>query len=182
MKKSVLFLFAAVVITGAISLLSSCGKEVTTTYNVQNRELCIVAQPFASATGFTQTDTIKQADLQAAFTAASITYTESRITSMVAKGFKLTVSGATTNLDGLAGAQVYIKKQGTSGDGEMIASTSASPAAGATTIDLNYNGTNLKSLLGTESLIITLRAYNKDSSPAMCIKLTQGVVNFELKK
>ena len=182
MKKSVLFLFAAVVITGAISLLSSCGKEVTITYNVQDCELCIAAQQFASGTGFTQTYTIQQADLQAAFAAASTTYSESRINSMVAKGFKLKVSGASTNLDGLAGAQAYIKKQSTSGDGEMIASTSAAPAAGATTIDLNYNGTNLKSLLGTEPLIITLRAYNKNSSPALCFKLTEGVVNFEVKK
>ncbi len=183
MKKSVLFLFAAVVITGAISLLSSCGKEVTITYNMQDYTLCLPDLPTVLSNGTTQTYTLSQDDLKAAFTAASTTYSESRINSVVAKGLKLKVStGGALNLDGVSGAQAYIKKQSTTGDGEMIAST-GTIAPGATEVDLNLNGTNIKSLLGTETLIITLRVYNKyNNSPATCVSLTKGTINFELRK
>ena len=145
-------------------------------------EQCLAFQQYASSTGFTQTYTIQQADLQAAFTAASTTYVANRITSMVARGLKLKVSGSSVSLDGLGGASVYIKTQSTSGDGTQIASTSGSIAAGASEVTLALNGTNLKSMLGTEPLIVTLRLYNKDNSPAVCAKLASGTIDFGLRK
>lgn len=175
--------FLAIVAVAGILAISSCGKDVSVLFTIPDCEQCISAQQFAAGSGFTQTYTIQQADILDAFTAASTTFSESRLNSAVAKGLKLKVSGGSVSLNGLSGAQAYIKKQGTSGDGQMIASTSGAIADGASEVDLALSGTDIKSLIGgTEPLVVTLRLWNKDNSPAVCAKLSSGSINFSLKK
>ena len=180
MKKLVSLLSVALFIS-AIFFVSSCGKDVTVSYTMPEYEQCLAFQQYASSTGFVKRYTIQQADLQAAFTAASVTYVSNRITSMVARGLKLKVSGSSTTLNGLGGASVYIKTQ-SSTDSTQIASTSGTIADGAQEVTLALNGTDLKSMLGTEPLIVTLRLYNKDNSPAVCAKLASGTIDFGLRK
>lgn len=175
--------FKTLLVITAILSISSCGKDISVLYTIPDCEQCISAQQFAAGSGFTQTYTIQQSDVQDAFAAASTTFSESRLNSAVAKGLKLKVSGSSVSLNGLSGAQAYIKKQGTSGDGQMIASTSGTIADGASEVDLALSGTDFKSLIGgTEPLVLTLRLWNKDNSPALCAKLSSGTINFSLKK
>ncbi len=161
---------------------TSCKKDVVITYNIADNQLCLVDLPFALADGSTTSFNITQAQLQAAFSAASTTYSLDRITKVVAKGFKVKISGGATNLDKISGFQVFAKVQSTAGLGTMIASTSTAFATGANEVDLAIHGTDLKSFLGTEDIVITLRAYNKDSSPAICLTLTNGVIEFSASK
>jgi hypothetical protein len=173
LQLSVFALFA-----GAFMLLSGCGKDVTVDYTIADHEKCVAASPYTG--GVVDSFTILQADLRAAFDAAKTTFATNRINSMVAKGFKIKGSGSST-LDGITGAAVYIKTQGTSGDGTQIASTSSSPSAGINEVELAINGTDIKEMLGERDLVVTLKLWY-DNTQAKCVTLTKGTMTFNVKK
>ncbi len=180
MKKSLQLLLVAFLF-GGIMLTTSCKKEVTITYNMADKELCLLAN-VNTGPAITDSLVIQQADLQAAFSAASTTYTLDRISKVVAKGFKLKVSGSTLNLDGISGAQVYIRLQNSAAPGTMIASTTGDLGTGKTEIDFDIHGTDLKGMLGTEPLVVTLHVFNKANFTGACVTLTKGVIEFSASK
>ncbi len=103
MKKSLQLLLVAFLF-GGIMLTTSCKKEVTITYNMADKELCLGDLPYALSDGSTTSFNITQASLQAAFSAVSTTYTLDRISKVVAKGFKVKVTGSgAANLNKISG-------------------------------------------------------------------------------
>ncbi|MFM2306846.1 MAG: hypothetical protein RLZZ367_1515, partial [Bacteroidota bacterium] len=90
--------------------------------------------------------------------------------------------GVATTLDEISSIEVYIKETGTSGDGTQIA-YSPTIANGATEIQLNLNGTDLKDVV-TKDMTLTVKVLNKASGNTQkaCLTLTNGIVDVSVKQ
>lgn len=169
----ILFLF------GGMLCISSCQKDITVSYSIPDFARCLPSM-VSSGTGNDTTFIIQQSDIQAAFTAAKTTFDMARIKSAAAKGFKVTATGG--NLDGISGAQVYIKRQSTIGYGNQIANEKTAIGLGVTEIELDFSGVDLKPMIGgNEPLVLTVLLWNKDNSPATCVSLNKGVIQFQAR-
>lgn len=181
MKKSLQLLLVAFLF-GGIMLITSCKKDATISYNVADKELCLSPATF---TGPAVVDSfiVQPADIEAAFSAAAITYSVNRISKVAAKGFKLKikVNATASNLDYIGGAQVYIKTLGSTEDPKQIASINAAIAAGATEVEFSPSGLELKPYLGS-AMVIYLHVFTKENFPGACVTLTKGVIEFTATK
>lgn len=181
MKKSLQLLLVAFLF-GGIMLTTSCKKEVTITYNVADKELCLDPS-VTTGPAIVDSFIIQQADLEGAFSAASTTYSLNRISKVAAKGFKLKikVNATASNLDYIAGAQVYVKTLGSSEDPKQLASINGTISSGATEVEFSPSGLELKPYLGSP-MVIYLHVFNKGDFPGACVTLTKGVIEFTASK
>ncbi len=174
MKKTIML--SAVALMLAI-FATSCTKELFFDYTIEDHDTHVKASLYTGT--YTDTFTVKQQDLKAAFTAAKATFDMKKIKSMVAKGFKIKSKGA-TNLDGVKGVSLFIQLANSPVERKQIASTAVSPAAGATEYEMVINGTDLKDMLGDTDLWIIAEVYYDNPSDKY-ITVTKGTMTFNVK-
>ncbi len=181
MKKFSLVLLTAIAFAGIIGL-SSCNKDIAFFVPIDDEQVCIPPKQFVSGSGIVNTYEITNTQIQSAFSAAGVKYDASKIKSASFKGFKVRVATTTVNFNDISGISIYAKAEGTAGDGEQVAYVNPT-GSGITEIDLGINGTNIKSLLLANKIIVTVRTFNnKNNTPETCFTLTSGVIAVEATK
>lgn len=185
MKKLFQTLVVLLVTTSVIGI-SSCNKELDVLYNMPDYEFCIPAQTYSSSTGLVQYFPLDKDLIKKAFDAASADFSEGKITSAKITGITLKTSEAKNTLSAVAkGVQGYIVNSHSSAldDKSMVASTNTNISTGATEIELSVSGIDLTSLLASsDTTYLALKVWNVDNSPAACVKLTKGVIKFNVRK
>lgn len=185
MKKLFQTLVVLLVTTSVIGI-SSCNKELDVLYNMPDYEFCIPAQTYSSSTGLVQYFPLDKDLIKKAFDAASADFSEGKITSAKITGITLKTSEAKNTLSAVAkGVQGYIVNSHANplDDKNMVASTNTNISTGATEIELSVSGIDLTSLLASsDTTYLALKVWNVDNSPAACVKLTKGVIKFNVKK
>jgi hypothetical protein len=182
MKKSYAMPVLAILFAAILSI-SSCKKDdLVVPYDLGNQTVCVDPNPYQGY--ITYTTNTNHNDVQAVLTAAGVKDLNRLTKAALRTGFKATVSatGVATTLDEISSIEVYIKETGTSGDGTQIA-YSPTIANGATEIQLNLNGTDLKDVV-TKDMTLTVKVLNKASGNTQkaCLTLTNGIVDVSVKQ
>lgn len=180
MKKNLLYpLFVAVLFLG----ISSCSKDpIVVPYNVSDLSpICIPATPGTYGTSSFDF-TITQNDIKAIATAAGVSDPLGRLESAKLTAMQVEITSG-TNLDEIAGVQVYAKNVGTSGDGTQVAYT-PDISAGSATVDFLINGTEISDLVKGGDIVLTAKVTTKapGNQNAVCMKLTKGTIELKEKK
>lgn len=179
MKK--LFNLSAIALFLSMFFITSCNKDVTVFYNVGELSGCLPQTNIQSANGYEYTEEVLVSDIRAAFDAAKVTYDLGRVKTARFKNFKAVVSTTGANFDQIAGMQLYVKADGTSGAGEQIAYVD-NIGSGVAEVALTLNGVDIKSLMNNQKLILTLKVFNKSAgNDAICVKITSGIIEIQAK-
>ncbi len=187
MKKILSASVVTLLFAGLIGL-TSCKKDVVVTVNIADQETCLPASGIQWANGNDKTFQIPVSDIQAAFTQAGVDFSLEKIKSSKFKNLKLKVSTTAASFDDISGASVYVKDSAptTGGNASGLGSQIAyidNIGNGSTEITLNLTGFELKPLLSSATLYVTIRVYNEASgNAAVCVKLTSGVIELEAQQ
>lgn len=180
MKKIMSAAFVAVMFATTLSI-TSCNKDVLVIYNVPEKTVCLPTTGSNPQNGFADTAVVLVSDIKAAFSAVNATYDLSRIKTAKFKGFKAVISTTGANFDQISGLQLYIKADGTSGDGQQIAYID-NIGNGVAEVALTLNGVDIKPLMSNEKLVLTLRVFNKaGGNSEVCVKATTGTIEIQAK-
>lgn len=181
MKKILYTLLVAVVATA----LSSCDKEpLRVPYKIGDWQFCLPAKPFQGYEVYTEV--INKNDIVAALQSAGVEFDADRIESAKFESATVEVEASGSNLNEIQSLEVYIGDVGQTTNLTQIA-YSENIGDNATSTTLRLNGTELKSFILKDQFQLTLKALNKDKTStggtaAICLKLTEGVINMQVKQ
>jgi hypothetical protein len=157
--------------------IGSCTKEdVIVLQNMEEYSYCVPASIYDGTT--TQTFTLTQSQIQAAFAAVGATYNQDRIKNLNLKQISAQITTNAATFNQIAGFEVYAKGPNTQGNGTQIAYI-GNIENNATQVTMLLNGAELKELLNETSIIITLRVTTKPGgNDEICMKLTDGILAY----
>jgi|688.fasta_scaffold106167_3 hypothetical protein len=178
--KKIIYSSLSVLILLTTLTFTSCTKEaLSVPYTIDDKEVCLPSNPFQAY--YSNSFDINKSDVIAIIDAFDGATIENVSSAALKEGLKIEVSSSGTTLNQIANIELYMKDKGTSGDGTQIAYSSPI-SNNATEVTMVSNGIDLKSLT-TSDKTITIKVLNSTGgNDPICIKLTNGVVNFSVKQ
>jgi hypothetical protein len=176
-KKVLTFAITLLVFAGVATFTSCTKAPLVFKYNVGDKDLCLPANPYQGYQVYTFP--INHNDLLAVVGA---TTDLSKVNSAKAKGFQVALSSGGTDLSQIATVEVYMKlATNTTSLGDQIAYSTAF-GTGISNVTLSLNGTDVKQALSND-MVMTVKVLNVTSgNTPICMKLTQGYIEMEVKQ
>ncbi len=167
--------FFAIAIT-----ISSCEKgPLLIPYTLGDLDTCLVGNPYQGYQVFSFH--ISHDDIVAVLNAAGVT-DFGKVNSVKLKKLKVAIdAGGVANFDEITAVEVYYRLPTESGDGDQIAYIN-NMGDGLLEAELTLHGKDMKQLL-TEDIVLTAKVLNEPTgNSAVCFKLTEGIIQMEVKR
>ena len=160
-----------------IFCISSCTKPLVADYTITDINQCMMVTTPADNYQYI-TVQINHNDIVAALNSAGAKDI-SRVTSMSMKQMNAVVTTSGGNLNKIGDIEVYFKTTNTPNDSIQIA-YSGTINNGDTQNVLQMNGGDLKAALSYDPIIV-FKILNKTAVDTTCIKLTQGIIEMNIR-